>query len=57
MRGQVNIPGFRKGRAPRKLIENLYGESVFYDEAFEQIFDEVYGPAVDENKIEVVDRP
>ena len=57
VRGQVNIPGFRKGRAPRKLIENLYGESVFYDEAFEQIFDEVYGPAVDENKIEVVDRP
>lgn len=56
VRGQVNIPGFRKGRAPRKLIENLYGESVFYDEAFEQIFDEVYGPAVDENKIEVVDR-
>ena len=57
VRGQVNIPGFRKGRAPRKLIENLYGESVFYDEAFEQIFDEVYGPAVDENKIEVFVKP
>lgn len=57
VRGQVNIPGFRKGRAPRKLIENMYGESVFYDEAFELVFDEVYGPAVDENKLEVVDRP
>ena len=57
VRNQVTIPGFRKGKAPRKLIENMYGEGVFYDEAFELIFDEVYGPAVDENKIEVVDRP
>ena len=58
VRGQVTIPGFRKGRAPRKMIENMYGgESVFYDEAFELIFDEVYGPAIDENKLEVVDRP
>ena len=58
IRGQVNIPGFRKGKAPRKLIENMYGgESVFYDDAFELVFDEVYGPAVEENKLEVVDRP
>ncbi|MDO5377753.1 MAG: trigger factor [Clostridia bacterium] len=57
VRGQVNIPGFRKGRAPRKLIENMYGEGVFYDDAFDMIFDEVYGSAVDENKIEIVDRP
>ena len=57
IRNQVTIPGFRKGKAPRKMIENMYGEGVFYDEAFELIFDEVYGPAVDENKIEVVDRP
>ena len=57
VRGQVSIPGFRKGHAPRKLIENMYGESIFYDEAFELVFDEVYGPAIDENKVEVVDRP
>ena len=57
VRNQVTIPGFRKGKAPRKMIENMYGEGVLYDEAFELIFDEVYGPAVDENKIEVVDRP
>ena len=57
VRGYVNIPGFRKGKAPRKMIENMYGEGVFYDEAFELIFDEVYGPAVEEHKIEVVDRP
>ena len=57
VRGQVSIPGFRKGKAPRKMIENMYGEGVFYDEAFELIFDEVYGPAVEENKLDVVDRP
>ena len=57
VRGQVAIPGFRKGHAPRKMIENMYGEGVLYDEAFELIFDEVYGPAIDENKLEVVDRP
>ena len=49
VRGQVAIPGFRKGHAPRKMIENMYGEGVFYDEAFELI--------IDENKLEVVDRP
>ena len=57
VRNQVAIPGFRKGKAPRKMIENMYGEGIFYDEAFELIFDEVYGPAVEENKVEVVDRP
>lgn len=57
VRSQVTIPGFRKGHAPRKMIENMYGEGVFYDDAFELIFVEVYGPAIDENKIEVVDRP
>ena len=57
VRSQVNVPGFRKGKAPRKLIENMYGEGIFYDEAFEIVFDEVYGPAIEEKKIEVVDRP
>lgn len=57
LRGRVNVPGFRRGKAPRKLIENLYGEGIFYDEAFEQVFDEVYGPAVTEHALEVVDRP
>ncbi|MBR5302698.1 MAG: trigger factor, partial [Clostridia bacterium] len=57
VRNQVAIPGFRKGKAPRKMIENMYGEGIFYDEAFELIFDEVYGPAVEENKVDVVDRP
>ncbi len=57
MRGRVNVPGFRKGKAPRKLIESMYGEMVFYDEAFEIIFPEAYEQAVLESKIQPVDRP
>jgi len=57
MRGRVNVPGFRKGKAPRKLIESMYGEGVFYDEAFEILFPEVYEAAVTEANIRPVDRP
>ena len=57
VRGRVSIPGFRKGKAPRKLIENYYGEGFLYNEAFDILFDEIYGPSLDENHVEVVDRP
>ena len=40
MVGRFNIPGFRKGKAPRKIIENYYGEEIFYDEALQAIFPE-----------------
>ncbi len=56
-RGKIMVPGFRKGKAPRKVIENMYGESVFYDDALEAVFPEVYGEAIDAEKLEVVDRP
>ena len=57
MVGRFNIPGFRKGKAPRKIIENYYGEEIFYDEAVEAIFYEVYSAAVAEHNVKPVDRP
>ncbi len=57
MRGRINIPGFRRGKAPRKLIENMYGEAVFHEEALDVIFPEVYTEAVDGDDIKAVDRP
>ena len=57
VRGRVNVPGFRKGKAPRKLIESMYGEAVFYDDAFDILFPEEYEAAVKENDLKVVDRP
>ena len=57
VRGKVNVPGFRKGKAPRKLIESMYGEAVFYDDAFDILFPGEYEACVKENDIKVVDRP
>ena len=54
---QVNIPGFRKGKAPMKVIEAHYGESIFYEDAFDAIFPELYQEAINEHGIEPVDRP
>lgn len=56
-RGKINVPGFRRGKAPRKLIETMYGEGVFYDDAFQEIFPDLYDEAVKENDLHVVDQP
>ncbi len=57
MKGRFNIPGFRKGKAPRKLIELQHGEGVFYEEAINEIFPDIYDEAVKEHNLEPVDRP
>ena len=57
LKGRINIPGFRKGKAPMKVIENHYGESVFYEDAFDAIFPEIYQAALKEHDVQVVDRP
>ncbi len=56
-RGRFNIPGFRKGKAPRKIIETNYGEGIFYDEAINEILPEAYENAIEELALEPVDRP
>lgn len=57
-RGKYNIPGFRKGHAPRGVIESMYGKGVFFDDAFESSFRRAYGEVMDkETWIFPVDDP
>lgn len=56
-KGRFNIAGFRKGKAPRKIIENNYGKGVFYEDAIDIIFPEVYPEAIDQLEISPIDRP
>ena len=56
-RSKINVPGFRKGKAPRKLSENMYGEGVFYDDAFELVAQPAYEEAIEAENLQVVDRP
>ena len=51
---KINIPGFRKGKAPKAIIEKMYGEQVFYDDAIEAVYPEALGDAVVEAKLDVV---
>ncbi|SDK00534.1 trigger factor [Natronincola ferrireducens] len=57
MRGKFNIPGFRKGKAPRKIIELNYGTEIFYEEAINITFPDAYDKALEEHGINPVDRP
>ena len=56
-RGKMNIPGFRPGKAPRKMIESMYGPEVFYEEAVNIILPDAYEAAVKEKELEVVGYP
>ena len=55
--GKYNIPGFRKGKAPRHMIEKMFGADVFHYDAINDLFPEAYEAAVAESGIEPVDRP
>ena len=57
MKGRVSIPGFRRGKAPMKVIENYYGEGVFYEDALDAIFPEIYEAGLKEHDVDPVDRP
>lgn len=57
MRGKMNVPGFRPGKAPRKIIEGMYGAEVFYEEAVNIILPDAYEAAVKEQELDVVGYP
>ena len=52
-----NIPGFRKGKAPKKLIENMYGKDFFVEDAINELLPEAYGKKVEELELDVIDQP
>ena len=56
-RKSIQIPGFRKGKAPRKMIEAMYGAHVFYEDGLEEIFPEVYKAAVLDQDVKAIGRP
>ena len=56
-RKSIRIPGFRPGKAPRKMIEAMYGAHVFYDDGLEEIFPEVYDFAVLKQDLKAIGRP
>ena len=53
----INIPGFRKGKAPMNIVEKYYGAQIFYEDAFNDVATQSYGEALDENNIDAVSRP
>ena len=57
MRGKMQIPGFRPGKAPRKMIEKLYGVEIFYEEAVNIVLPDAYESAVKEQGLDVVGYP
>lgn len=57
MRGKINIPGFRKGKAPRKIIELNYGKGVFYDEALDIALPDAYETALKELDLDPINKP
>ena len=57
MKSRFNIPGFRRGKAPQAMIEKMYGEGVFYEEAADEAINETYGQAMKESELEIVSRP
>jgi trigger factor len=56
-RGKINVQGFRKGKAPRAIIEKMYGASIFYEDAANIVIPDAYEKAADESSLEIVSRP
>ena len=56
-RSKINVPGFRKGKAPRKIIEGMFGSGVFYEDAINELYPKAYAEAVEQEKLDVVSWP
>ena len=56
-KGRISIPGFRKGKAPRKMIEQMYGKGVFLEDAANALIPEHYSKALAECDLEIVSQP
>ena len=56
-KGKISLPGFRKGKAPRKMIEKMYGVGVFYEEAANNVMPMAYSNAAKESELEIVSNP
>ena len=56
-KGQISVPGFRKGKVPRAMIEKMYGAGVFYEDAANILMQQTYPAAVDESGVDIVSRP
>lgn len=56
-RSHFNVPGFRKGKAPRRIIEVNYGKDIFYEEAVHLALNKLYGPMLDELELDAIDYP
>ena len=56
-RSNINVPGFRKGKAPRKIIEGMYGSGVFYEDAINELYPAAYAEAVAQQKLDEVGYP
>ncbi len=56
-RSKIQLPGFRKGKAPRMMIEKIYGEGIFYEDAVNEVLPQAYAEAIEETGIEPTSRP
>ena len=57
VKGQIALPGFRKGKAPRKLVEKMYGTGVFYEDALEELYPAIMEEITKDESLEIVGYP
>ena len=56
-KNKINMPGFRKGKVPRQMIEKMYGPEIFYDDAANSLIPKAYSEAYDQCELEIVSQP